>query len=273
LQRFPLDALLDVSPKIAKEVQIRAQELYDALHRIATFDPMMDRAKDQIPGYQSAFEEANERLYSAIVPVVAINDLLTRDKTISEAMANAKASVDKLINMEREGVTALSALKTATGASGTVAYAGIFEKEFDEYTSQGRRWFWTIWGIAIVSIAAVVAIHLWLPLPSITVVDIVRYSSTKLLVMSILYIVLAIAIRNYSAAKHNAVINRHRACAMQTFEAFREAGEREETKDAVLKQATEAIFSMQRTGFISKDAGISAPQQIIEFLSRAEKKT
>jgi hypothetical protein len=70
--------------------------------------------------------------------------------------------------------------------------------------------------------------------------------------------------RNYSAARHNQVVNQHRRNALNTFRAFTEAAAGDEaTKNAVLLEATRSIFAPQPTGY---GKGENEPQPAAQIL-------
>ena len=72
--------------------------------------------------------------------------------------------------------------------------------------------------------------------------------------------------RVYKAHRHNYVINKHRQNALRTFEAFVKAAKDEQTKSAVLLQATQCIFSPQPTGYLTHEAEPSGSPQILEII-------
>ena len=75
---------------------------------------------------------------------------------------------------------------------------------------------------------------------------------TKGFLLSLIYLVLNRSLKNYTAEKHLEVVNRHRQNALRTFQAFHSAaGENQETQDAVLIAATNAIFDANQTGYLS----------------------
>ena len=152
---------------------------------------------------------------------------------------------------------------------GTSAYADIFEKEHNEFERSARKWFWGVWGLAAAGILALGAYIYYDPMSDAGAIGIIRWTSIKVLLASAFFVFLTFAVRNYNAARHNATVNRHRANAMRTFELFTEAAKTEDTKDAVLRQATEAIFGMQSSGFIHRDGAGTAPQQVTEIITRA----
>jgi hypothetical protein len=76
--------------------------------------------------------------------------------------------------------------------------------------------------------------------------------------------------KSYRAYRHNAVVNRHRQNALATFEAFAKAASDAETKNAVLLQATQCIFSPQQTGYVSGEPETAMPQ-VLEIVRNVGK--
>jgi hypothetical protein len=73
-------------------------------------------------------------------------------------------------------------------------------------------------------------------------------------------------VRNYAASRHNLVVNRHRQNALSSFETFVKGAGDQQTKDAVLLQATQSIFVPQDSGFIRGESTPQPGSQIIEIL-------
>lgn len=96
-----------------------------------------------------------------------------------------------------------------------------------------------------------------------------HYGIPRILTLSVIFYALSLSVKNYMAHRHNEVINRHRQNALRTFEAFVKAASDNQTKDAVLLRATEAIFSPQGTGYISSDAGAKVPSTMLEVIRGA----
>lgn len=94
---------------------------------------------------------------------------------------------------------------------------------------------------------------------------------TRLMVFSFFSFGMYWAARNYAAHRHNYVVNRHRQNALATFNAFvSAAGNDEGTKNAVLLQASQAIYAPQSSGYIDS-GGTGGPQatSIFEFVKSA----
>ena len=69
------------------------------------------------------------------------------------------------------------------------------------------------------------------------------------------------------AHRHNEVVNRHRQNALSSFETFVAAARADEqTKNAVLLEATRSIFALQPTGYDSTDAESAGSSQLIEVM-------
>lgn len=78
------------------------------------------------------------------------------------------------------------------------------------------------------------------------------YFATHALLLSGLSFAAVVCLKNYRAARHNEIMNAHRARALSTFEDFR-AGSEGRVLDVILLQPTSAIFSMQPSGFGDTD--------------------
>lgn len=90
----------------------------------------------------------------------------------------------------------------------------------------------------------------------------------RFVILSLLLYAISFTARNYNAMRHNLIVNTHRANSMRTFQAFVEAaGGDPETKNAVLIQATQAIFSAQASGYSHKESNPEPQPKIIEIIS------
>jgi hypothetical protein len=77
---------------------------------------------------------------------------------------------------------------------------------------------------------------------------------------------------NYRSHQHNAVVNEHRGDALGSFDAFWNAATTKEAKDAVLVQASNAIYLPQPSGFSGRDgeANPTSVGLLAGLLSRRE---
>jgi hypothetical protein len=84
----------------------------------------------------------------------------------------------------------------------------------------------------------------------------------RAITITVLLTGLIFSLRNYAAASHNRVVNKHRQTALSTFEVFVLSTADEQTKNAVLLQATQAIFSPQPSGYLKSENEVSQVPQV-----------
>jgi hypothetical protein len=93
-------------------------------------------------------------------------------------------------------------------------------------------------------------------------------------IISACFYAVAFCGRTYRAHAHNAVLNRHRANALQSFQAFSlGALKNEAARIAVLNYAAQAIFTPQNSGFApgGESDGCGPTQQIVELVRNVGK--
>jgi len=88
----------------------------------------------------------------------------------------------------------------------------------------------------------------------------------RLITVTLLSTALIFFIRNFSAAMHNKTVNRHRQTALTTFKTFVGSTEDPSTKNAVLVQATQAIFAPQPSGYLKTDQEMPQMNQVTEIV-------
>lgn len=161
--------------------------------------------------------------------------------------------------------TTLGKVRQAAADVGVAQHSVHFANESKHHLKWGRGWLITTGLVGIVTVA-----FAWFSLHTALSGDspfhIIRFTVSRILIISILSYGLVWSARNYSAHKHNEVINKHRQNALSTFEAFVKATDDQETKNAVLLQATHCIFTPQRSGYLGKDSEPSSTNRFIEIL-------
>ena len=88
----------------------------------------------------------------------------------------------------------------------------------------------------------------------------------RLITVTLLSTALIFFIRNFSATMHNKTVNRHRQTALTTFKTFVSSTEDPGTKNAVLVQATQAIFAPQPSGYLKTDQEMPQMNQVTEIV-------
>lgn len=70
--------------------------------------------------------------------------------------------------------------------------------------------------------------------------------------------------RNYSACRHNEIVNRHRRNAMQTFKAFVAASGDPVTREFMLRQAAACAFAPQQSGYLKDEVLPDSPPLLVD---------
>src|SRR5262249_49207999 len=153
--------------------------------------------------------------------------LLTETKQLSE---EARATVD--------------AIKKAAAEAGVSQEAKHFKEQADEYETSSQYWLVATVIVSVATVAwGVVALYLFPISKGADTAEIVQQALSKIIVFTGLYYALIWCARNYSASRHNYVVNKHRQNSLGTFESFVKAAQGDPSiKNAVLLQATTSIF-------------------------------
>lgn len=180
---------------------------------------------------------------------------------------NATKRIDSLAVTGKELTDKLTATLAGLGAA---EYMKRFEAEANHHNTASWCWLAATAVFAIMILCA--GLH-FISVENQTIEAAVKHglpvaiatASTRLLVMSILSVGLFVSLRNYSACRHNFIVNKHRINALGTFELFRSAAD-DETKKAVLLQSMKAVFDPQNTGYLKTAGETQHGTQIIELM-------
>ena len=88
----------------------------------------------------------------------------------------------------------------------------------------------------------------------------------RLLAITSVSYVTILAFRMFRTERHLAVGNQHRQLALATFETFAEGSKDDATRDAVLLEASRAIFTHPSTGLVGKSEPQSHPSPMLEVI-------
>ena len=102
---------------------------------------------------------------------------------------------------------------------------------------------------------------------------ITRAMFTRVLVFTVLGYALFFCARNYAAHRHNAIVNRHRQNALNTYTALVEANATPENRDIVLAQAARCIFAPQESGYARGGGTESGGMSVFETIRRGAGKS
>lgn len=102
--------------------------------------------------------------------------------------------------------------------------------------------------------------------PAMSTPQLAQAIGAKLIIVTLLLTAATWCGRNYKAQKHLAAVNRHRSLSLRTLKAFSAAASDDLTKNAVLLEATRAIFGAGSTGYLDgKDGSDDSSLKIVEI--------
>lgn len=164
-------------------------------------------------------------------------------------------------------------LRSTLAEQGVSMQAKYFGDEADKHVRMATKWgqFTGRWA-AVVAMAAFASFFThripWIAPASVA--EAIQFIASKVLLIGALTFMLIRSARNYSAHRHNEVVNRHKQNALLTFNALVEAGATPETRNTVLNHAAASIYAQPDSGYVnsSADRG-SSNTTLVEMLPRA----
>lgn len=191
-------------------------------------------------------------------------------------LGDANNYIDRIRAADHEVESLIERAKELLETAAVERHTGHFADRADAYSKASKRWLGA--GAVFATITALLGATFafgWIPIE----VDSGEGSASwlhqgigRLVLLSVLSYALAFCLRNYAGARHNEEVNRHRANAVATFDAFHKAaGGDAVTKNAILLQMCTAIFAPQATGFSKAGEDHPAPNILDSIKSLAPK--
>jgi len=200
-----------------------------------------------------------------IIPYLTLNDPRFKAAVekgadaISNLTRQATSSVEELTTKVDEKIasldTALQVARDTAAQTGVTRHAAAFKDAAEAHSKSST--YWLVASALLVVLTVAMAILILFEFPSAGLMNdagIIQKIIARLVIVSILYYSVVWSAKNYKAHRHLSVLNSHRQNALQTFESFVEgAGGDEQTKTAVLLEATHCIFSPANTGYLGAE--------------------
>lgn len=234
-------------------------------------DELSHQLENQIDEVQNFLDESNEYRDELESHIEALDQ---RQEEIDDQMMELenyldsieKKAEDRLNQAVDEARGILENIRETSSYVGVQEHSNIFEDEANNHREKYNFWMKVTAGFAVLTIAVALSFATVFQIPSDpTTPEIIQFATGKLVVLSILYYGVIWSSRNYLANRHNHVVNKHRQNALSTFQTFTEAASDPETKDSVLIEATESIFSFRNSGF-NKNEDSNQPGRITEVV-------
>lgn len=254
----------------------RIHHLWEAILRLERLDPRLvpEEAITNIARHAVEFIEwAAMWQQATVVDLEARLNALTKEvggysdaamQTIQTAVAKSQIEIDehvagtvsKLKGDAKDADELLNGIRKAHNTATAAGEAKHFRAMARLHRAGAAKWLRcsaAIAAIVVIFLLVLAAVNWPIEHTPRTGFDIARFFTVRALCAVAGYYLLNLAVRNYRAHQHNEVINRHREKALQTFENFYKGSKDDRVKDAVLLQASTAVFSAHSTGFLGGD--------------------
>ena len=269
LNAYPVEVLPD---SILNSFVSALKTIADHLDQIDKFSVQSSNPTGTRDSLSNNLHQYTDSLYlqcASWIPFLAHQkgDIARNIANLTKSVKDADGIVTKAkADIEQKSEEIDSIIQTAREASAG-AGAAVFTKDFEntanENDKHATKWLWITIGMAVATFAF--AMYLW---NNVEVIPVeynvfIQKLTTKLFALALMLSATIWCGRNYKALKHLATINRHRSLSIKTLQAFSHAATDVQVKDAVLLEATRAVFGNVPTGFIP-DGGSDGDLKIVE---------
>lgn len=260
LSLLPLEYLTDSA---ISQIQSSANSTADVLDRIDKFNIEQQTPTQVRDALVQELHGQADQLYhhaSPWVPFLAYQkgDVAKNIEALTASVSNAKTIVDeaKTAIAARQGEieTIITQAREASAAAGAAVFTQDFKNESSDLAARAEKWLKLTALLATVTLGTALAMWL-LPLNGADTPALIQRFGGKIAVLVVLFTATLWCAKTHNALMHLSTVNRHRALSLQTFQAFSHAASDESTKNAVLMEATRAVFGSVPTGFLDGKAG------------------
>jgi len=211
-----------------------------------------------------------------------INDLKTNISDYQKDMIKEAENTLKLIKeRSKQSDDIVKSMMEASAVTGLTKFAGVFEEQAKS-NKKASIWWLIISGIFAIGLGVV----LWwifeginslinpnvqgiTPMPLSTTASI-QVMIAKVLLLSFASVVFYQVVKNYNAHMHQYTLNKHRENCLKTFKSLVESTQDGKTRDAVLIQATKAIFESGDTGYVTGKEGPNSMFEVTKLIDKGQ---
>ncbi|WP_059436253.1 hypothetical protein [Anaeromyxobacter sp. PSR-1] len=270
-----LDAIDDLPIAHANAVRSQADSIFSYFDQILKFTLEVGSPKQARDQFVAQVRTAYDHAWTALNPVIAYS--LRRssdfDRLEREARATIQSMKDRVAELEAEMAKrkadadeTLKEIRKVAGEHGVSQQAIYFKDEAEAHDKLATTWLNRTVGLTIVLLGYAVSTFFIHKIPWLApqgVYETAQLAVSKALVFVTIAFLLVLAARNYTAHRHNAVVNKHRQNGLVTYGALVKAASAGANSDIILTKAAECIFDSQSTGFAKGDGVDSGGMSMI----------
>ena len=297
---FPVSLVLDNPPPGGGQpLGSDLTNLGNIINQIRTFSVLAPNPMEQRNRLLAQLESFWARAYSGLAPMIAYQTAtdtslktmveseiaamrLTMTNELNKVHSMVASDIEKArsnlasanqefetakVNLKQQQEDVSRVLQSVQAAAKEVGAT----QEAIHFDRLARSYFWVsmIWLLFAALFGTGAFVYAVFHLPNVAAPDLPTFAKLivpRLIVVSLLLTGLFFCLRNFSAVSHNQVVNRHRQTALSTFKTFVSSTNDNHVKNAVLLQATRAIFLPQPSGYLKGETESPQISQITEVV-------
>jgi hypothetical protein len=247
-----IQAIRAFNPAQGNPVQARTQMLDKLAQVYQEFFPSLASVISYAIRKGTDFEKLESEASKLVADMKALGDV-------------QKAEADKTASQMKEIV---DQVRRSAAEVGVTQHNVHFRDQAAEHLGSSDKWLKAtlVFGSATLFYGIVTTLYFLFWPPTLTPSQSIQVAVSKLILFSVLSFATVWTGRIYKAHWHNYIVNKHRQNALSTFETFVKAASDDQTKNAVLLQATQSIFSQTHSGFSTTESDGGGPTQILELV-------
>ena len=161
------------------------------------------------------------------------------------------------------------AAREAAADVGVAHFTVDFNAEADAQDLSAQKWLKTTAGLATGTIL-VALLMVFVPVKAdATTPQVIQIFTSKVVILGLLFTATIWCSRLYKAARHQGAINKYRANALKTFQAFTKAASDDDARNAVLMETTKSIFAIMPSGYLENESVPDGGLKIVEVVKHA----
>lgn len=274
LKVMPIEHLPD---SVAQDTDSRLKSAYAVFERVDKFalagsDPSQ-RSSQLVSEIHSQVEQITKCVAQWIPFLAYQNGDVTRN---IESLSAAVKKAEQITEDARAGITnkcnEIAEITQKAREAAASAGVAVFTQDFAE-EAKGQERVAIAWLVAtcifVVCAFVISARSYYIDYAGLSREVLLAKWVSKAFCLSILITATLWCGRMYKSARHLAIINKHRAHSLRTFQAFTAASNNVQTRDAVLMETTRAIFSRGATGLVAEQVSADSDANIIQIAGKA----
>ena len=270
LSVLPLEYLTDSA---VTQIQSEATQVAEVFSRVDSFNIEQQTPTQTRDNIVAEVHDRADKLYTVASPWIPFlayqkGDVAKNIESLTSSVGQAQTLIEgakeTIKARQSEIETIVTQAREASAAAGAAVFTQDFKTEATTLDAQATGWLKTTAALAITTLLFAVVVWLF-PVNGDDVPAVIQRFGGKLAALVVLFSATLWCGRSYKALKHLSTVNRHRALSLQTFQAFSHAASDEATKDAVLMEATRAVFGSVPTGFLDGKGGPDQDFKIVEI--------